>query len=102
TETGCSGGGDGASTQASMGPSRVRDGDRTLLPDRALPTHASMGPSRVRDGDLQSTLHMHPDLGASMGPSRVRDGDVSVEIFTGLREPLQWGRRVFATETAAR
>src|SRR5690606_19558226 len=85
---------------ASMGPSRVRDGDdRTKVPPHHDPAgfngavacsrrrrgtgrgpgaggaFASMGPSRVRDGDSAGYYRQHPRSPASMGPSRVRDGD---------------------------
>ncbi len=65
--------------RASMGPSRVRDGDTCWRSTRArAPRPASMGPSRVRDGDRGPGACCCGPSGASMGPSRVRDGDETV------------------------
>ncbi len=111
-------------TVASMGPSRVRDGDRPLWSLYAVVPDASMGPSRVRDGDVWAVDAVKGVLVASMGPSRVRDGDNDYQLrqaagmiasmgpsrvrdgdgargAVGAAGPdaLQWGRRVFATET---
>ena len=36
-----------------------------------------------------------------MGPSRVRDGDINPYYAVLLEDLLQWGRRVFATETSS-
>src|SRR5690606_9041844 len=60
---------------------------------------ASMGPSRVRDGDHEQTYEGFRRPRASMGPSRVRDGDSALFSTNSPMVPLQWGRRVFATET---
>ncbi len=61
---------------------------------------ASMGPSRVRDGDDLAHCIRSPRVPASMGPSRVRDGDPGDAVHVAHVLLLQWGRRVFATETA--
>ena len=112
---------------ASMGPSRECDGDwrqPRLRPALALrlqwgrrvnatetgpapesarrgTPRASMGPSRECDGDLEpAEAPMGGGHSASMGPSRECDGDPLRASRVRLQSPpLQWGRRVNATET---
>ncbi len=85
---------------ASMGPSRVRDGDcrSRSRPCSARPCfNGAVACSRRRPLRID---HRHLGAtGASMGPSRVRDGDSSSVTPSERSRKLQWGRRVFATET---
>src|SRR5690606_13787435 len=74
-------------------------------PPAGLHRHdASMEPSRERDGD--DRVHQSEALGrrvASMEPSRERDGDPdTTRGHDAPHDPLQWSRRANATETLHR
>ncbi len=63
-----------AMRQASMEPSRERDGVISATAPARIASCASMEPSRERDGVLVDGLREVHRLGASMEPSRERDG----------------------------
>ncbi len=62
--------------------------------------YASMGPRRIRRGErLQRPARQHPGGGASMGPRRIRRGERDwPKALKALDRKLQWGHGEFAVE----
>ena len=82
-----------------MGPSPLSDGMFPGTNPNVFGQFASMGPSPLSDGMIVASLAPLRARVASMGPSPLSDGMCTARSRTRPKPtPLQWGRRLSATE----